>query len=292
MLPTTLRIGLQTSCSSPFRIARRWPVSVVRLPTRTLYAQPFTKLKYPQSPRRFQAGPTRLHALFQRTFSTSFRRHASPTAIRRLQYALNRVPSNHLIYWIIGINVVVLGAWQWGDRLLRYERDPKLLKWMYQNFTSSWRNLLEGRIWVELTSIFSHQDLMHAAFNLFTLYFMGPIVVRMLGPARFLVVYIGGGLMASFGSLLYRINDSQYQALGASGALYSAISFLACAAPRMTFMLYGIVPVPAWLAVSGIFAYDAFSTLRKSGGQTDTVAHCIGLASGAAFYLAARGGRF
>jgi hypothetical protein len=30
----------------------------------------------------------------------------------------------------------------------------------------------------------------------------------------------------------------------------------------MTFQLYGIIPIPAWLVVSGIFAYDSYSTIK------------------------------
>lgn len=30
----------------------------------------------------------------------------------------------------------------------------------------------------------------------------------------------------------------------------------------MTFQLYGIIPVPAWLAVAGIFSYDTYSALN------------------------------
>jgi hypothetical protein len=32
----------------------------------------------------------------------------------------------------------------------------------------------------------------------------------------------------------------------------------------MQFALYGIIPVPAWLAVSGLFAYDMYSTISDT----------------------------
>lgn len=32
----------------------------------------------------------------------------------------------------------------------------------------------------------------------------------------------------------------------------------------MTFQLYGIIPIPAWLVVSGIFAYDSYNTLKDT----------------------------
>lgn len=42
----------------------------------------------------------------------------------------------------------------------------------------------------------------------------------------------------------------------------------------MTFQLYGIIPVPAWLVVSGIFAYDSYTTLKDtvSSGSIDVPA--------------------
>lgn len=47
------------------------------------------------------------------------------------------------------------------------------------------------------------------------------------------------------------------------GAIFSITSLLACVAPTMRFHLYGIIPIPAWLAVSGLFAYDFYSTLSN-----------------------------
>ena len=48
-----------------------------------------------------------------------------------------------------------------------------------------------------------------------------------------------------------------------AGAIYSIVSFLACVAPKMTFQLYGIIPVPAWLLVTGLFSYDLYRTVKK-----------------------------
>jgi len=48
------------------------------------------------------------------------------------------------------------------------------------------------------------------------------------------------------------------------GAIYSVVSMLACVAPKMTFQLYGFIPVPAWLAITGIFTYDLYSTMSNT----------------------------
>jgi len=47
------------------------------------------------------------------------------------------------------------------------------------------------------------------------------------------------------------------------GAIYSIVSLFACVAPTTRFQLYGIVPVPAWLVVTGLFSYDLYSTLSN-----------------------------
>jgi hypothetical protein len=47
------------------------------------------------------------------------------------------------------------------------------------------------------------------------------------------------------------------------GAIYSIVSLFACVAPTTTFQLYGIIPVPAWLLVTGLFSYDLYSTLSN-----------------------------
>lgn len=90
-------------------------------------------------------------------------------------------------------------------------------------------------------------------------------------------------------------------------AIYSVVSFLACVAPRMTFQLYGIIPIPAWLAVTGIFAYDTYSaindkvnivpnqfrllsmltsSLQQKG--TDTAGHVAGMLAGIGYFLVRR----
>ncbi|KAF8631162.1 hypothetical protein AX15_002501 [Amanita polypyramis BW_CC] len=116
---------------------------------------------------------------------------------------------------------------------------------------------------------------------------MAKPVLNMLGTTQFLVLYLGSGIVANLVSMGYSnaVEGRDKGSMGASASIYSTISFLACVAPRMTFQLYGIIPIPAWLAVSGIFAYDTYSTVTKNRSQTDTVGHVAGLVSGIGYYL-------
>jgi len=206
---------------------------------------------------------------------------------------LDRIPKDVVFWGIICINGVVFVMWSLSAQRMKQEGNPKSYKWMIDNFTDSWRNLSEGRVWTPLTSTFSHEGVGHILFNGFTFFFMARPVLSMLGSRRFLFLYLGGGLFSCLTSLVWNTGIKQnkdYASYGASGAIYSVVSFLACVAPKMTFLLYGIIPIPAWLAVGGIFAFDTYSTvhdvaLRKG---TNTAGHVGGLLAGMGYFLTRR----
>ncbi|KAK7470867.1 hypothetical protein VKT23_002283 [Stygiomarasmius scandens] len=172
----------------------------------------------------------------------------------------------------------------------KIEGDFKPLRWMHENFTSSWHNLSEGRIWTLLTCDFSHQSPSHILMNGFTYIFLSRPVLDMLGSRRFLGLYIGSGIFASLASMGWHnlVKHRDANSLGASAAIYSLVSFLACVAPRMTFMIYGIIPVPAWLAVTGLFFIDTYSAVHDKQRGTDTAGHVAGISAGVGYYLAKR----
>ena len=104
---------------------------------------------------------------------------------------------DNLLYSIIGVNVLVFGAWKYS------ENDRKTRRLLLDNFTISSNGVMrEFRIHTFLTSIFSHRDPWHLASNLVTLYFFGPSCLSYLGGPSFLALYIGGGLVTSFAQVL------------------------------------------------------------------------------------------
>lgn len=52
-----------------------------------------------------------------------------------------------------------------------------------------------------VTSMFMHGDIMHLAFNMMSLYFLGPWVERVLGEKRFFILYFASGIGASLAHL-------------------------------------------------------------------------------------------
>jgi len=203
---------------------------------------------------------------------------------------LDAVPQNTVFWSIITINGVVFVMWFMASERLKQKRDPSSYKWMVNNFTDSWRNVSSGRIWTLVTSCFSHEDIPHILFNGFTFFFMARPVLSILGSRRFIFLYMGSGMIANIVSIawLNLVRGRDNGSHGASAAIYSVVSFLACVAPKMTFQLYGIIPIPAWLAVAGIFAYDTYSAVNDKRKRTDTAGHVAGLLAGVGYFLARR----
>ncbi|KAI0786346.1 hypothetical protein C8Q75DRAFT_808340 [Abortiporus biennis] len=210
---------------------------------------------------------------------------------KRFRQSMERIPSNYILYSIMGGNILVFGLWQFATMEVEVRKRSSWYIWMRNNFTVSMHNLQSGRIWTLLTAAMSHEGFVHLAFNLFTFFYMAPPVLSLLGNVAFLGLYFGGGIVCSLTSVFWRrLHDPNpyHASLGASGAIYSVISFFTCLAPTTTFMFYGIIPVPAWLFLSGIFLWDGYSAATGKQSTTDSAGHIGGLLAGVAYFLMKR----
>ena len=77
-----------------------------------------------------------------------------------------------------------------------------------------------GDWWRLITSAFLHANLLHIAFNMYFLWWVGSAVETALGRGRFLAVYLISGLAGSAGALVY---DPTKPTVGASGALFGIL---------------------------------------------------------------------
>ncbi len=112
--------------------------------------------------------------------------------------------------------------------------------------------------WGIVTSMFLHNGFFHIFANMFTLYFFGSYVYRLLGSRKFLITYFGGGILGgiffvTLGTLLDP--DSLALAIGASGAVFALGGALSVMRPNLRVFIFPIpVPLPIWVAVIGIFS--------------------------------------
>jgi len=101
--------------------------------------------------------------------------------------------------------------------------------WSAGNFTlvlhrmgaNSGTDVRAGEVWRVLASMFLHANIEHIAVNMIALAAFGPVLERLLGPQRFLVLYGASGLGAGLASAL--VGDYGV-AVGASGAIWGLMA--------------------------------------------------------------------
>lgn len=215
-----------------------------------------------------------------------------PGRFRRFVRRLDFIPQSYILFGILGINGVVFAAWTYvqmfhgmGPRYGVPPPDVKYLaRWLQDNFMNSYENLRRGRIWTLVTSTFSHAEPGHAFLNGLTFWFLAPTALAVLGNAQFLVLYLGSGAFASLTSLAWN-KHRNYHSHGASGAIYALASFFAFAAPNARFLLFFVVPMPAWACIGGIACFDVYNAVTRRFSSLDSAGHVGGLTAGALYWF-------
>ena len=111
--------------------------------------------------------------------------------------------------------------------------------------------------WTVFTSMFLHGGWWHLFANMFTLYFFGTFLSRLIGEAKFLYIYFIGGLA---GSVFYVLLGHPFiTAVGASGAIFAVAGALTILSPKLRVFIFPIpLPIPLWVAVIGGFLLLSF----------------------------------
>jgi membrane associated rhomboid family serine protease len=92
--------------------------------------------------------------------------------------------------------------------------------------------LVGNNLWTFLTSMFLHSGFLHLFANMFSLFFIGNFLEKIIGKKRFLLVYLfsgilGGIFFVSSGFLF----GSNLPGIGASGAIFGILGVLAVLVP-------------------------------------------------------------
>ena len=130
--------------------------------------------------------------------------------------------------------------------------------------------------WMFFTAIFLHGSIAHLFFNMIALLIFGPMLEQQIGGKNFLLVYLIGGIVGNvIGIFFYP------QALGASGAIMAMFGTLVVLMPRLTVLIYGIIPMPLWAMAVLWFLLDFFGSFTAS--SIGHIVHIAGLIYGLAF---------
>mgnify|MGYP002630979733 CR=1 FL=1 len=135
----------------------------------------------------------------------------------------------------------------------------------------------EGQSWRLVSSQFLHGGFLHLAFNGYALYLIGPLLERLYGGRRFLVIYVFSGLAGSVASVFFTDGPS----VGASGAIFGmlgalvvfGLKFRTSLPPRVA-RAFGAGLLP-WVAINLVIGLIP-------GLPIDNAAHIGGLIAGTA----------
>ncbi len=143
-----------------------------------------------------------------------------------------------------------------------------------------------AQIWRLVTYQFLHWNAFHFLFNMFGLFFFGPILEHLWGSRTFLRFYLISG---AAGGLVYTLLVIGHvlpagPMAGASGGIYAIFMAVAIMFPRMMVLIYGLIPVRIGLLViiMIIISLLKFASDQNAGGEA---AHLTGLAAGAVYVL-------
>lgn len=120
-----------------------------------------------------------------------------------------------------------------------------------------------GGVWQLLTVGFTHVQLLHIAFNMLALYFLGPTLESVLGRTRFLAVYLVS-LLGGSAAVMW-LSAPYGQTVGASGAIFGLFGALLVVALKVRGQVQQIL---LWLGLNLVitFAVPGISWQGHLGG--------------------------
>lgn len=113
--------------------------------------------------------------------------------------------------------------------------------------------------WRLVTSMFLHASIVHIAFNMMALYFIGVPVEQYLGAERYIGLYLVSGLAGSAGALLQAPFAPE---LGASGAIFGILGAMLIIEWQVTGRLAG--QAMTWIVINLVISFS-FSGISWGG---------------------------
>lgn len=185
---------------------------------------------------------------------------------------------------LIGINVLVY-LYQWtlagNEQLI-----PFLNTWAI--IPAQLTTNFAGESYTLISAMFLHGSWMHLGGNMLYLWIFGDNIEDRLGPVRYIIFYLIGGLAATAAQVLIDPN-SPVPNLGASGAIAGVLGGYLVLYPRAritTLVFRFITQVPAYIVLGFWFVLQLFqgvgslATITSQAGGVAFFAHVGGFVAG------------
>jgi membrane associated rhomboid family serine protease len=181
-----------------------------------------------------------------------------------------------------------------GTSLLAFNNDELMRKWILNPYLVHQRK----QWWRLISSGFIHADFMHLFLNLFAFYGFGMAVesyyMGLFGEKAvlyYLVLYLGGIVVANAPSMAKHKDNHYFNSLGASGAV-SAIIFTAILfQPWSKIYFFGIIGIPG-IIFGPLYLFAEYRMGKQGGTGINHDAHYWGAIFGMLYTLALKPGLF
>lgn len=170
-----------------------------------------------------------------------------------------------------------------GISIYAWSNQNLLDNWVFHPFSIAKR----GQWYRFITSGFLHADWTHLFFNMLSLYFFGETVERVFignfgyeaGLGLYLLIYLGGMIIADIPTYIKHKTDFDYRALGASGAVSAVIFAGILFNPLTGICLFLFICLPGFIFGVIYLIYSYYSAQRMGGGINHS-AHFYGAVFG------------
>ncbi len=174
---------------------------------------------------------------------------------------------------IVTILIILMNSFVFVQELMG--GDTFVMKW-----SAIPAEIFSGHHWITiLTAMFMHASWSHIIGNMIFLWAFAPEIEDAMGPGRYFVFYIVGGLVA----MLAQVAASPHSTvpnLGASGAIAAVMGAFLVTYPRdrvrsvlFIFVFFRITFIPAALLIGFLFLTQLFSAGAVAQAQTGGVAY-------------------
>jgi membrane associated rhomboid family serine protease len=174
------------------------------------------------------------------------------------------------------LGCIAASFWAW-------QQDPKFVG---QNILFSLNNLQNGRFWTLLAALLVHGSLLHLFGNVLFLFVFGGTLQRSIGPGKYLMVFLTGGIAGFVLSLPFVAANSGM--LGASAAIFTVAACVMLVRPLKFSWLFlapqGLVAILYFL-YNVLVIYDP-KIIPGYDPQVGYIAHVIGFVIGIPFGIA------
>ncbi len=132
-------------------------------------------------------------------------------------------------------------------------------------------------LWTPITYQFTHTGIFHFLGNMIGLFFLGRMLMGIVGSRQTLRIYLLGGLAGGFVQVLYNIFvGPDGNIIGASGSVLAILAATATLIPHQSFrlLLFFVLPVTMTLRTMAfvVIGIDVITLLLTFSGQTGGVA--------------------